>query len=48
MVVEPEEDHYREEVAQVEGRRGGINTGIDADLFRLKDFVENIAVAMRV
>jgi hypothetical protein len=46
MVVEPEEDHYRKEVAQVEGGRGGINAGVDTDLFRLEDFVENIAVAI--
>jgi hypothetical protein len=46
VVVEPEEDHYREEVAQVEGGRGGINAGVDADLFRLENFVENIAVAI--
>jgi hypothetical protein len=46
VVVEPEEDHYGEEVAQMEGRRGGINTGVDADLFCLEDFVEDIAVAV--
>jgi hypothetical protein len=46
VVVEPEEDHYREEVAQVEGGSGGIDTGVDTDLFRLEDFVENIAVAV--
>jgi hypothetical protein len=30
----------------VEGWRGGIDTGVDADLFGLEDFVEDIAVAV--
>jgi hypothetical protein len=30
----------------VEGRGGGINAGVDADLLRLEDFVEDIAVAV--
>jgi hypothetical protein len=30
----------------MEGGRSGINAGVDADLFRLEDFVENIAVAV--
>jgi hypothetical protein len=30
----------------VEGGCGGIDAGVDADLFRLEDFVEDIAVAV--
>jgi hypothetical protein len=30
----------------MEGGSGGINAGVDADLFRLEDFVEDIAVAI--
>jgi hypothetical protein len=30
----------------VKGRRGGIDAGVDTDLFRLKDFVENITVTI--
>jgi hypothetical protein len=33
-------------VAKVEGGRGGIDAGVDADLFGLEDFVEDIAVAV--
>jgi hypothetical protein len=29
----------------VERGRGGIDAGVDADLFRLEDFVEDVAVA---
>jgi hypothetical protein len=29
----------------MEGRRGGVYAGVDADLFRLEDFVEDVAVA---
>ena len=30
----------------MEGGRGGVYAGVDADLFRLEDFVEDIAVAV--
>ena len=30
----------------MEGGRGGVYAGVDADLFRLEDFVEDIAVAI--
>ena len=30
----------------MEGGGGGIDAGVDADLFRLENFVENIAVAI--
>ena len=30
----------------MEGGRGGIDAGVDADLFGLEDFVEDIAVAV--
>ena len=30
----------------MEGWRGGIDAGVDADLFCLEDFVEDIAVAV--
>jgi len=46
VVVEPKEDHDREKVAQMEGGSGGINASVDADLFRLEDFVEDISVAI--
>lgn len=29
----------------MEGRRGGVDAGVDADLLRLEDFVEDFAVA---
>lgn len=48
VVVEPEEDHYGEEVAQMEGGRCGIDASVDADLFRLQDFVKDITVAVYV
>lgn len=48
VVVEPEEDHYREEVAQMKGWRGGIDAGVDTDLFRLQHFVEDIAITVLV
>lgn len=30
----------------MEGGSGGVDAGVDADLFRLEDFVEDIAVAV--
>ena len=47
MVVQPEEHHYRKEMAQVERRRCGIDAGVDADLLRLEDFVEDTTVTMQ-
>lgn len=48
VVVEPEEDHQREKVAQVKRRRSGIDASINADLFRLEELVKGIAVAIYV
>lgn len=44
VVIEPEEDHVRQEMAQVQGGCGGIYAGIEACGARLEQRVECIAI----
>jgi hypothetical protein len=43
--VEPEEDHEREEVAEMEGRRGRVDSSIYTYSFGVEELVEEITVA---